>query len=214
MGRSQIVSRIGHTSNPIRVAVFFSGSGTGMNALLSHQNQDDCIHKTVVCVTDKETAGGIEFANHHNVPIVVEPINVDLSKVERRLEQEMRIRKLLEDYNIDLIVLSGYMRLLSADFVEKYYPRIINIHPSLLPAFPGADAHTEVLASGVRVSGCTVHVVDSGMDSGPILAQRRVPVFDSDTRSILSRRIQIEEHRIYPEVIDLICSGHQFDLDC
>jgi folate-dependent phosphoribosylglycinamide formyltransferase PurN len=105
------------------------------------------------------------------------------------------------------------MRLLSADFVQGYYPKIINIHPSLLPAFPGADAHTKVLDSGVRVSGCTVHIVDSGMDSGPILAQRRVPVFDSDTRALLSKRIQVEEHQMYPEIIDLICSGHRFGLD-
>ena len=136
-----------------------------------------------------------------------------MPKVERRLEHEKRIREHLDNYNVDLIVLSGYMRLLSTEFVEKYYPRIVNIHPSLLPAFPGADAHTDVLASGVQVSGCTVHIVDSGMDSGPILAQRRVPVFDSDTRTLLARRIQIEEHLIYPEVIDLICSGHRFDLD-
>ena len=105
------------------------------------------------------------------------------------------------------------MRLLSEDFVEGYYPRIINIHPSLLPAFPGADAHTDVLASGAKVSGCTVHIVDSGMDSGPILDQRRVPVFSSDTRAQLAKRIQIEEHRLYPEIIDLICSGHRFDLE-
>ncbi len=104
------------------------------------------------------------------------------------------------------------MRLLSPDFVERYFPKIINIHPSLLPAFPGKDAHTDVLASGVRVSGCTVHVVDAGMDTGPILAQRRVPVFSTDTRSQLAKRVQVEEHRLYPEVIDSICSGVQFDL--
>lgn len=213
MGGVQILPKGGLASNPIRIAVFFSGSGTGMNALLTHQNQNDCVHKTVVCVTDKETAGGVEFTKQHGIPIVIESVNVDLPEVKRRLEHEKRIREHLDNYNVDLIVLSGYMRLLSTEFVEKYYPRIVNIHPSLLPAFPGADAHTAVLASGVQVSGCTVHIVDSGMDSGPILAQRRVPVFDSDTRTLLARRIQIEEHLIYPEVIDLICSGHRFDLE-
>ncbi len=213
MGGVQFLPKGGLASNPIRIAVFFSGSGTGMNALLTHQNQNDCVHKTVICVTDKETAGGIEFAKQYGIPIVIESVNTDLPEVERRLEHEKRIRKHLDNYNVDLIVLSGYMRLLSTEFVEKYYPRIVNIHPSLLPAFPGADAHTDVLASGVQVSGCTVHIVDSGMDSGPILAQRRVPVFDSDTRTLLARRIQIEEHLIYPEVIDLICSGHRFDLE-
>ena len=134
------------------------------------------------------------------------------NREERRREHEQRIAKDLDKADIDLIVLSGYMRLLSPDFVEQYYPRIVNIHPSLLPAFPGKDAHTDVLASGVRVSGCTVHVVDAGMDTGPILAQRRVPVFSTDTRSHLARRVQVEEHRLYPKVIDSICSGVQFDL--
>ena len=105
------------------------------------------------------------------------------------------------------------MRLLSSEFVERHFPRIINIHPSLLPAFPGQDAHSDVLKSGVRVSGCTVHVVDAGMDTGPILAQRRVPVFKGDARHQLVKRVQIEEHRLYPEIIDLICSGHRFELE-
>ena len=105
------------------------------------------------------------------------------------------------------------MRILSTDFVSKYYPKIINIHPSLLPAFPGADAHSDVLSSGVHVSGCTVHVVDSGVDSGTILGQCRVPVFIDDSRSTLAKRVQIEEHRLYPSVIDSICSGLQVDLD-
>jgi phosphoribosylglycinamide formyltransferase-1 len=125
----------------------------------------------------------------------------------------MRVEQAMLEYDVDLIVLSGYMRLLTPQFVDIFYPRIVNIHPSLLPAFPGADAHTSVLASGTLVSGCTVHVVDAGMDTGTILAQRRVPVFDNDTRSHLAKRVQIEEHRIYPKVIDLICSGHRFDLD-
>ena len=212
MGGVQIVRRSGHHSNRIRIAVFFSGSGTGMNALLNHQKKNECIHETVVCFTDKENSGGIDFAKEHNIPTVIEPVDVQLPKADRRLEHEGRILKHLEKYDVDLIILSGYMRLLSPVFVEKYYPRIINIHPSLLPAFPGADAHTDVLSSGVRVSGCTVHIVDSGMDSGPVLAQQRVPVFETDTRELLARRIQIEEHRIYPEIIDLICSGHRFDL--
>ena len=212
MGGSQLLAKVGTLDNPLRIAVFFSGSGTGMNALLNHQNNTQCIHKTVLCVTNKEDAGGIEYAEQHDVPVLVETLDASLPREERRREHEQRITKQLEEADIDLIVLSGYMRLLSSDFVEKYFPRIINIHPSLLPAFPGKDAHTDVLASGVRVSGCTVHVVDAGMDTGPILAQRRVPVFSTDTRSQLAKRVQVEEHRLYPEVIDSICSGAQFDL--
>jgi len=213
MDGKNLVGRKGTPSNPVRIAVFFSGSGTGMNALLRHQKENDCIHKSVVCVTDRKGVGGIEIARAHGIPIVQEPVNRQLPVEERRREHELRIIKQLEQYDIELIVLSGYMRLLSSAFVEQFNPRIINIHPSLLPAFPGADAHTDVLASGVNVSGCTVHVVDAGMDTGTILAQRRVPVFDTDTRTELAKRIQVEEHRLYPSVIDLICSGHQFVLD-
>ena len=208
----RLLTKVGAHDNPIRIAVFFSGSGTGMNALLNHQNNTRCIHNTVLCVTNKEDAGGIQYAEQHGVPVVVETLDNTLPKEERRQEHEQRISRQLDEADIDLIVLSGYMRLLSPDFVEKYYPRVVNIHPSLLPAFPGKDAHTDVLASGVLVSGCTVHVVDAGMDTGPILAQRRVPVFPTDTRTQLAKRVQVEEHRLYPEVIDSICSGVQFDL--
>ena len=211
-GGSLLLTKVGTFDNPLRIAVFFSGSGTGMNALLNHQNNAKCIHKTVLCVTDKEDAGGIQYAERHDVPVLVETLDTSLPREERRREHEQRITKQLDEVDIDLIVLSGYMRLLSPDFVEKYFPKIINIHPSLLPAFPGKDAHTDVLASGVLVSGCTVHVVDAGMDTGPILAQRRVPVFPTDSRSQLAKRVQVEEHRLYPEVIDSICSGAQFDL--
>tara|TARA_B100000459_G_C8583413_1_gene204380 strand:- start:429 stop:1073 length:645 start_codon:yes stop_codon:yes gene_type:complete len=213
MGDGSLLNRTGVQSQPIRVAVLFSGSGTGMNALLNHQSNAGCNHTTVVCITDKKDAGGIEFAKEHQLPLVTEPVDVSLPAEERRREHELRIGQALLEYDVELIVLSGYMRLLTSEFVEAYYPRIINIHPSLLPAFPGADAHTDVLASGVQVSGCTVHVVDAGMDTGTILAQRRVPVFDSDTRSLLAKRIQLEEHRLYPQIIDLICSGHRFDLE-
>ena len=212
MGEIQLLSRMGQSSNPIRIAVFFSGSGTGMNALLNHQKEDGCIHNTVLCITDRENAGGVEYAREHDVPLIIETVDSNLSKEDRRLEHEHRIEEHIKKFEIELIVLSGYMRLLSSEFVERHFPRIINIHPSLLPAFPGQDAHSDVLKSGVRVSGCTVHVVDAGMDTGPILAQRRVPVFKGDTRHQLVKRVQIEEHRLYPEIIDLICSGHRFEL--
>ena len=110
---------------------------------------------------DKEDVGGIEVAKGHGIPIIQEIVNRQLPVEERRREQELRIIKQLEQYEIQLIVLSGYMRLLSSEFVEQFAPNIINIHPSLLPAFPGADAHIDVLASGVKVSGCTIHVVDA-----------------------------------------------------
>ena len=213
MAGEPIIPRIGTPNNPIRIAVLFSGSGTGMNALFQHQEKESCTHKTVLSITNKIDAGGILFANERGIPVEIETVNPELAKQERRVEQEQRIMKHIEQYNVEVIVLSGYMRILSEDFVSVYYPRIINIHPSLLPAFPGVDAHSDVLSSQVRVSGCTVHVVDSGMDSGTILGQSRVPVFIDDSRASLAKRVQIEEHRLYPEIIDLICSGHEVVLD-
>jgi phosphoribosylglycinamide formyltransferase-1 len=213
MAGEPLIPRIGTPDNPIRIAVLFSGSGTGMNALFQHQEKGSCTHKTVLSITNKIDAGGILFANERGIPVKIETVDPILAKQERRIEQERRIMKHLEQYNVEVIVLSGYMRILSEDFVSTYYPKIINIHPSLLPAFPGADAHSDVLSSQVRVSGCTVHVVDSGMDSGTILGQSRVPVFTGDSRASLAKRVQIEEHRLYPEIIDLICSGHEVVLD-
>jgi phosphoribosylglycinamide formyltransferase-1 len=184
-----------------------------MNALFQHQENQSCTHKTVLSITNKSDAGGIMFANERGIPVEIETVDPILAKQERRIEQERRIMKHLEQYSVEVIILSGYMRILSEEFVSAYYPKIINIHPSLLPAFPGADAHSDVLSSQVRVSGCTVHVVDSGMDSGTILGQSRVPVFTGDSRASLAKRVQIEEHRLYPEIIDLICSGHEVVLD-
>ena len=129
-GGSQLLTKIGTLDNPLRIAVFFSGSGTGMNALLRHQSNAQCIHKTVLCVTDKEDAGGIQYAKQHSVPVLIETLDTGLPKEERRHDHEQRIAKQLDEADIDLIVLSGYMRLLSSGFVEKYFPRIVNIHPS------------------------------------------------------------------------------------
>jgi phosphoribosylglycinamide formyltransferase-1 len=213
MAGEPLIPRIGTPENPIRIAVLFSGSGTGMNALFQHQENQSCTHKTVLSITNKSDAGGIMFANERGIPVVIETVDPILAKQERRIEQERRIMKHLEQYSVEVIILSGYMRILSEEFVSAYYPKIINIHPSLLPAFPGADAHSDVLSSQVRVSGCTVHVVDSGMDSGTILGQSRVPVFTGDSRASLAKRVQIEEHRLYPEIIDLICSGHEVVLE-
>ena len=213
MAGKPLIPRIGTPDNPIRIAVLFSGSGTGMNALFQHQEKESCTHKTVLSITNKSDAGGILFANERGIPVEIETVDPILVKQERRIEQERRIMKHIEQYNVEIIVLSGYMRILSEDFVSAYYPKIINIHPSLLPAFPGADAHSDVLSSKVRVSGCTVHVVDSGVDSGTVLGQSRVPVFTGDSRASLAKRVQIEEHRLYPKIIDLICSGHEVVLD-
>ena len=128
----------------------------------------------------------------------------------RGLDREVYDRQLvaeLEKNRVDLVCLAGYMRLLSGHFIRSFPMRILNIHPSLLPAFPGLDAQHQALEHGVKFSGCTVHFVDEGLDSGPIIKQSVVPVHDDDTAETLSARILREEHRIYSEAIALVCSG-------
>jgi phosphoribosylglycinamide formyltransferase-1 len=124
-----------------------------------------------------------------------------------REAHEEEILHRLKRYDVELIVLSGYMRLLSPTFLAAWQGRVINIHPSLLPHFPGALAHRDVLASGTAVSGCTVHLVDEGMDTGAIIAQRIVPVFAGDDEAALGARVKVEEHRLYPEVLTMVAEG-------
>ena len=208
MSRFDAPLRHGTASHPVRCAILISGSGSGMEAMLEHQQNDpSCGHTTVVVISDRSEASGVLKARNRGIEARCIPLPTSYEGHERRLKHESLIQELLEEFDVELILLSGYMRLKSSQFVELWAPRIINIHPSLLPAFPGAHAHRDVLASGVNVSGCTVHFVDSGMDTGQIIAQRRVPVFPDDSESLLTERIKIEERRLYPMVIDQLVTG-------
>ena len=198
--------RKGRPEDPLRCAIFISGSGSGMNALLQYQNlKKQCTHRTVLVISNNPDAGGIEIARNQGIPVEVFELPEIENKQERRLKHESEIDNMLENFNVELIILSGYMRLLSAEFVSKWNMKIVNIHPSLLPNFPGAHAHRDVLAAKAKLSGCTVHFVDSGMDTGKIIAQRKVPVFPNDTIETLSKRVKVEEHILYPLVIDELC---------
>ena len=208
MSRFDAPLRHGTASHPVRCAILISGSGSGMEAMLEHQQNDpSCGHTTVVVLSDRSEASGVLKARNRGIEARCIPLPTSYEGHERRLKHESLIQELLEEFDVELILLSGYMRLKSSQFAELWAPRIINIHPSLLPAFPGAHAHRDVLAAGVNVSGCTVHFVDSGMDTGQIIAQRRVPVFSDDSESSLTERIKIEEHRLYPTVIDQLVTG-------
>ena len=147
-------------------------------------------------VSDKASAGGLELAAQRGIQTRV---------IERRgrtrEEHELEIIAALREHHVDLVCLAGYMRLLSPCFVEAFRGRVLNIHPSLLPSFPGLDAQRQALAHGVKVSGCTVHFVDETLDGGPIIMQRAVPVIDGDTVESLSARILEQEHRLYPEAV-------------
>ena len=189
--------RQGSVENPLRLAVLISGSGSGMEALLKHQ-EERCCHTTKIVISNKEDALGLKKAEQRGIPAVA--IIPDSSSDREGHEREIDI--ILEKYEIEAVILSGYMRILSAWFVEKWEGRLLNIHPSLLPDFPGAHAHRDVIAAGAKVSGCTVHFVDTGVDSGRIIAQRSIPVSEDDTEFSLQEKVKKIEHTLYPEVID------------
>ena len=207
MAEEWVLPRIGTPEDPLRLAVLISGSGSGMEALLRHQQDNSCKHTTTVVISDKPGVGGLQRAQAHGITAVVVPLPQESDRTQQRLLHEKEVSEVLSEHDVEVIILSGYMRILTPSFVKPWAGRLLNIHPSLLPDFPGAHAHRDVIAAGVTRSGCTVHFVDSGMDSGPILAQAEVPVLPDDDEESLAERVKAEEHRIYPQVIDSLASG-------
>jgi phosphoribosylglycinamide formyltransferase-1 len=185
-----------------------SGRGSNLRAILN-AIQTGIIRNVVpdVVISSKANAGGLEYAKQFGVPAVVFQ-NPEL----RDWAYDSQIANLLDDLGLKgsslLICLAGYMRILSKQFVDKYKMRIVNVHPSLLPSFPGLNAQMEAINYGVKVSGCTVHLVDEGVDTGRILKQKAVPVYDYDTPETLAERILKWEHRIYPKAIDSYLNGN------
>jgi phosphoribosylglycinamide formyltransferase-1 len=188
----------------IRLGILISGRGSNMLALADAVDEGripGCEIASVI--SDHTNASGLERAQKRSIKTSV---------IERngrsREEHDREIVAALRERKVDIVCLAGYMRLLSSYFIEAFRHRILNIHPSLLPAFPGLDAHKQVLNHGVKWTGCTVHFVDETLDGGPIIAQRIVPVLDSDTEETLSARILEQEHELYAEALALIVSGN------
>lgn len=207
MSDEYLLPRKATADSPLRLAVMISGSGSGLRALLKYQQEADRAHVTTLVIADSETAGGLNHAMDAGIDFVSIPLPKGLKGDERRRAHEEQIMRIIESKDIELVVLSGYMRILTSFFVSHWKGRLVNIHPSLLPDFPGAHAQRDAVEAGVRVSGCTVHFVDEGVDSGPIIEQREVPVLESDTIDTLTDRIKQAEHDLYPKVLDDISSG-------
>lgn len=188
-----------------RLAVFVSGSGTNLQAII---DAGIPAVEIVLVLSNNPGAYALERAKKHGIPAEV----ADHKNYSGREEYEKHVLGLLEPYNVDLIALAGFMRILSPHFVRAYKNKIINIHPALLPSFPGMHAAKQALESGVKFTGCTVHFVDEGVDTGPIILQAVVPVRDDDNEESLLERIHGEEHRIYPEALKFIASG-KFRID-
>jgi phosphoribosylglycinamide formyltransferase-1 len=189
-------------SHPKRLGILLSGRGSNFLAIADSIQQRRLDAEIAIVISNRADAPGITAARARGLNAQLLPFRgLDREIYDRQLIAELRKN------NVDLVCLAGYMRLLSGHFIREFHQQIVNIHPSLLPAFPGLDAQHQALAHGVKFSGCTAHFVDEGLDSGPIIQQATVPVLDDDTAESLSARILIEEHRIYSEAIGLVLSG-------
>lgn len=206
MEKPYILPRRASIDKPLRIAVFISGSGSGLNALLNYQ-QTPRAHITKLIISDNINAHGLKYGYDNNIKTKSIPLPDIFDKNRQRILHEGLINIELINSKVELIVLSGYMRILTPSFVAKWKGRIINIHPSLLPDFPGVHAHRDAIQSGVKISGCTVHLVDSGVDTGMILAQREVKIIPGETIQTLQDKIKKIEHEIYPKTLDLLCEG-------
>jgi phosphoribosylglycinamide formyltransferase-1 len=187
-----------------RVAILISGRGSNMVALVKAAKLKDFPAEIAVVISNRADAMGLALAGAEGIPTVTiesKPFGKDRSAFEAALQSA------LEAHRIELICLGGFMRLFTAEFVQAWYGRMLNIHPSLLPSFPGLDPHAQALDAGVKVSGATVHFVTPETDAGPIVMQGVVPVRDDDTPDTLSARILVIEHQIYPAALRLLASG-------
>jgi phosphoribosylglycinamide formyltransferase-1 len=186
-----------------RIGILLSGRGSNFEAIAENVASRRIDAEIAVVISNRPEARGLETARARGIHAVCIP-----SKGLEREAYDRLVVAELKKNRVDLVCLAGFMRLLSAYFVREFPLRILNIHPALLPAFPGLDAQHQALEHGVRISGCTVHFVDENLDSGPIVIQAAVPVLDNDTADTLSARILKEEHRIYSEAIRLVLSGN------
>ncbi|HEX8702762.1 MAG TPA: phosphoribosylglycinamide formyltransferase [Myxococcaceae bacterium] len=186
-----------------RLGVLVSGSGSNLQALLDACAQPDFPAEVACVVSNVPTAFGLERARKAGVPAVV----LDHKTFGSRVDFEQALGETLRKENVEWVCLAGFMRLLSGDFLAGFPGRVLNIHPALLPAFPGLHAQRQALERGVKIAGCTVHFVDAGTDTGPIIAQAAVPVLPDDDEASLSARILKEEHRLYPLAVRLAVTG-------
>ena len=186
-----------------RLAIFISGRGSNFRAIAEHVKSGEIAAEIVVVISDNPDANGLKYAHENGYETRVFEFKKDID----RNEYFESIINYLSDKDIDLVVLAGFMRVVSKNFIDKYKNRIINIHPALLPSFPGTHAQRQALEYGVKISGCTVHFVDTGVDSGPIIKQAAVEVKDDDTEDTLADRILQKEHIIFPEAVKLFCEN-------
>ena len=184
------------------LGILLSGRGSNFEAIANAIDAGRLHARIAVVISNRADAAGLESARHRGLNALLIP-----SKGRTRNDHDAEVVSALQQAQVDLVCLAGYMRLLSPEFVRAFPDRILNIHPSLLPAFPGLEAQKQAVEYGVKVSGCTVHLVDEHLDHGPIILQKTVPVFEDDDASTLAARILEQEHIAYSEAIALMISG-------
>jgi phosphoribosylglycinamide formyltransferase-1 len=194
-----------------RVAILISGRGSNMRALVEASRAPDYPAEIVIVISNRPDAPGLSWAKDKGIPT----LGLDHKHYESREHFEGQLHAVLTASRVDIVALAGFMRLLTPGFVGKWLNRMMNIHPSLLPAFKGLATHEQALAAGVRISGCTVHLVRPAMDDGPIIAQAAVPVVEGDTAETLAARILGAEHQIYPRALALFAADQiKIDGEC
>ncbi len=183
------------------IGVLLSGRGSNFKAILEGCRRGEIPGAIGIVISDNPNAQGLEIARQAGIPAVA------LDPALKRKERNERIAELLRECGVELVCLAGYMRILGPEVVNLFPGRVLNVHPALLPAFPGLEAQRQALEYGVRFAGCTVHFVDNELDHGPIVLQAVVPVEEGDTEETLSARILEQEHRVYPEAVRLFLQG-------
>jgi len=195
--------RTATVDDKLRVGVLVSGSGSNLQAHLDAAAQDDAAYDVVGVISNRPGVFALERAARADVPHVV----VDHQHHDSRAAFEAALVEQLQAWDVELVVLAGFMRVLRDGFLQAFRHRVVNVHPALCPSFPGMHAPRQALQAGVRVTGCTVHVVDEGVDTGPILEQAVVPVLPDDDESTLVARIQQQEHQVFPQVVQALALG-------
>jgi phosphoribosylglycinamide formyltransferase 1 len=180
-----------------RIVILISGGGSNMDAIIRAARAEKWPAEIVAVISNRPQAPGLELAAAHKVPA----ISIDHRSFSSRADFDSELQHRVDQYRPDIVVLAGFMRILSDAFVEHYAGRMVNIHPSLLPSFPGLFTHRRALQAGVKLHGATVHFVTAELDHGPIIAQAAVPVLDHDTEASLAARVLVEEHKIYPRAL-------------
>jgi len=186
--------------NVFKLAVLVSGRGSNLQAIIDSIEREELNAHISIVISSTRDAMALKRAEKHGIKTIF----IDPTAYLNSKEYDKALIEKLKKFSIDLICLAGYMRILGEEVIQTFKEKIINIHPSLLPAFPGLNAQKQAIVHGVKFSGCTVHFVDSGVDSGPIILQTAVPVYDNDDEKSLSKRILEQEHYLYPKAINMI----------